>query len=89
MDLKDLRKEIDEIDRELVHTFCKRMQIAAQIADYKKEHGLPVSHPGREQEVLEKVTAMAGEELQEYVQNLYGELFRLSKDYQTRRSEEK
>lgn len=37
MDLKELRLEIDKIDDELVKLFCQRMEVAAQIADYKKE----------------------------------------------------
>ena len=83
MDLEELRNEIDAIDRELVCLFCKRMETAAKIADYKKEHNLPISHPGREQEVLETVSALSGTELGEYVQSLYAELFNLSKRYQT------
>ena len=42
MDLKELRSEIDVIDDELVRLFGKRMDIAAQIADYKKENNLPI-----------------------------------------------
>ena len=42
MELKDLRTEIDKIDDELVRLFGARMEIAAQIADYKKEHNLPI-----------------------------------------------
>ena len=48
MDLQELRSQIDEIDDELVALFGKRMDVAAQIADYKKEHNLPIYHPARE-----------------------------------------
>ena len=37
MDLKELRGQIDEIDDQLVKLFCQRMDIAAQVAQYKKE----------------------------------------------------
>ena len=37
MELKELRTEIDKIDDELVRLFGARMEIAAKIADYKKE----------------------------------------------------
>lgn len=47
MDLKELRAQIDDIDDELVKLFCKRMDIAAQVADYKKENGLPIFVPAR------------------------------------------
>ena len=42
MDLKELRVEIDKIDDALVRLFCERMAVAARIADYKKEQGLPL-----------------------------------------------
>ena len=37
MDLLELRREIDHLDEELVSLFSQRMEIAARIADYKKE----------------------------------------------------
>ena len=53
MDLTELRGQIDAIDDELVRLFRARMDIAAQVADYKKERGLPIFDGAREQEVLE------------------------------------
>ena len=50
MDLNELRLEIDKIDDELVSLFGQRMDIAARIADYKKENGLPILVPSRERE---------------------------------------
>ena len=35
MEIKALREQIDAIDEELVHLFVKRMNISAQVADYK------------------------------------------------------
>ena len=43
MELKELRTEIDKIDDELVRLFGARMEVAAQIADYKKENDLPTT----------------------------------------------
>ena len=43
MELEHLRQQIDRIDDELVALFVRRMEIAAQIADYKKQNGLPVN----------------------------------------------
>ncbi len=36
----DYRARIDQIDRQLVELFAQRMNTAAGIAAYKKEHGL-------------------------------------------------
>ena len=48
MELSDYRVQIDRIDRQLVELFAQRMETAAGIAAYKKEHGLPVLDPIRE-----------------------------------------
>ena len=45
MELSDYRARIDQIDRQLVELFAQRMNTAAGIAAYKKEHGLPVRKP--------------------------------------------
>ena len=50
MELSDYRARIDQIDRQLVELFAQRMNTAAGIAAYKKEHGLPVLDPVRERE---------------------------------------
>ena len=55
MDLNTLREQIDTIDEQLVQLFCKRMKIAAEVADYKKERKLPIYVPVREREILQSV----------------------------------
>ena len=45
MDLTELRGQIDEIDDEIIKLFCRRMDIAAQVADYKKANNLPEGLP--------------------------------------------
>ena len=55
MDINELRGQIDTIDDELVKLFAKRMDVAAQIAEYKKEHNLPILVPAREREKLKDV----------------------------------
>ena len=58
MELKDLRKEIDKIDDELVKLFTQRMEVSAQIAGYKKEKSLPIFVPAREREKLADVPGL-------------------------------
>ena len=87
MDLTQLREEIDQIDSELVRLFCQRMDIAAKVADYKKEHNLPIAHPGREREILKKVANLAGTELEDYTRVLYSVIFELSRGYQRKRND--
>ena len=55
MGIEDLRAKIDEIDKEVVELFNKRMQVSAEIAKDKKETGKAVFDPARERELLAKV----------------------------------
>ena len=89
MELSQLRSQIDEIDDELVKLFGKRMNVAAQIADYKKENKLPILVPAREREKLADVAEKAGPEMANYTRVLYSMLFELSRSYQSKRNDEK
>lgn len=86
MELSDIRKEIDSIDDQLVKLFCQRMSLSAQVADYKKEHDMPIYVPAREREILQSVADKAGPEMAEYAKTLYGILFELSRNYQKKRN---
>lgn len=86
MDLNELRQEIDKIDQELVQLFTARMDIAAKVADYKRENNLPIFHPGRERAILQKVAELAGPEMGNYTRVLYSMLFELSRSYQSKRN---
>lgn len=86
MELKDLRNQIDDIDNELVRLFVKRMEVSAQIADYKKEHNLPIHVPAREREILQDVAEKAGAGLENYSRVLYSMIFELSRSYQRKRN---
>ena len=57
MDIQELRGQIDQIDDQLVSLFAQRMDIAAQIADYKKQNNMPIFVPAREREKLMDVAA--------------------------------
>ena len=84
MDLKDLRNDIDAIDDQLVKLFAQRMEISAQIADYKKEKSLPIFVPAREREKLADVAEKAGPDMANYTRVLYSMLFELSRSYQSK-----
>ena len=86
MDLTEIRQEIDKIDDQLVHLFCERMNLSAQVADYKKEHNLPIFVPGRERAILQSVAEKAGPEMDNYTRVLYSMLFELSRSYQSKRN---
>lgn len=84
MELNELRIEIDKIDDELIRLFGARMDIAAKIADYKRENNLPILVPERERQKLQDVSAKAGPEMANYTRALYSMLFELSRSYQSK-----
>jgi chorismate mutase/prephenate dehydratase len=82
MDLQDYRTQIDKVDDELLLLFKERMGIAGQIAQYKKEHGLPVLDAAREREKLAGIGEKAGGDIRSYAHILYTTLFELSRAHQ-------
>ena len=85
MDLTDYRKQIDEIDQQLVQLFVRRMQVCGDIADWKQANGKKVLDAGRERDKLQSVCAQVPPELQNYTSVLYSSIFELSRSYQSRR----
>lgn len=88
MDIQELRQKIDAIDEEMVRLFVARMDVAAQVAEYKKARDLPIMVPAREQEKLEDVARKAGPEMAEYTKALYKAIMELSRQYQKALNEE-
>lgn len=88
MSLEELRKELDEVDKILEEQFIKRMEIVADVADFKKANGLPTLDSGREQVVLDKHGTSAGPLYEPYVRDYFTQLMRISKDYQNARRNE-
>ena len=50
MELKDYRQELDGSTGELVRLFCRRMEIAGEIGDYKGDPRLPILDAARGEE---------------------------------------
>lgn len=82
MDLNNIRTQIDSLDAELVELFLKRMNLCKEVAQYKKEHGLQIFVPAREEAVLSRIDALSDEEMSPYTQELFRKIMELSKQYQ-------
>ena len=82
MDLMELREQINEIDREMLDLFLRRMQVSSNVAEYKRQNGLPVLDAARERELLANIAGQAGEDLDEYAIVLYSTILSLSRSYQ-------
>ena len=80
--LEDTRKEIDEIDARLLELFCRRMELAADVAAYKSRHGLPTLWPEREKEILDRAGEQAGPVFSPYARRFFNGVMGLSREYQ-------
>ena len=82
-ELTKIRQEIDKIDNQLVELFSKRMQCAAEVAEYKRGTGKAIYDPVREQEKLEVLTK--GEEnpfMRKVTEEIFQHLMSVSRRYQ-------
>ena len=79
-DLVSLREEINQITKEMVNLFEKRLDVSKKIALYKKVNDLPIFQPEREKEVIEKYTQDA--KYHELTEKFLVDLMALSKELQ-------
>ncbi|MUW15647.1 chorismate mutase [Halorubrum sp. CBA1125] len=75
MSLEELRREIEDIDREIVELIARRTYVADTVAAVKAEQDLPTTDEGQEERVMER----AGENAERFDvdANLVKAIFRL------------
>lgn len=81
MNLEDIRTKIDAIDKDLIRLLKARMDCSLEVANIKRAAGLPIYHPVREQEILNRVKD-AGGEYGSYLTELYSLLMACSRELQ-------
>ena len=82
-ELDTLRGAIDEVDRQIVTLFERRMEITQSVGEYKKRVGMPVLDPKRERDVLQKkIDWLHNPELKTDVTTLYETIMALSRKKQ-------
>ena len=52
--IHELRKQIDELDNQLMELLAKRMRVCREIGQYKREHNMTVLQASRYNEILSK-----------------------------------
>ncbi len=81
-ELEKCRQKIDEIDAQMAKLFEERMQVCADVADYKKEHGLPIYDEKRENAILASKAGVMEGELQPYYIDFVKDVMKTSRRYQ-------
>lgn len=83
--LEEARREINEVDAQMAELFVRRMRAAEKVAQYKKEHALPVLDATREEQVVQTNAKLVEDEtLREYYINFIRNNMAVSRSYQER-----
>jgi len=83
--LEEARKIINEVDAQMAELFVQRMRAAELVYEHKKEFGLPILDPKREDAVIEKNSALIEDEvLKGYYIDYLRHLMSVSRAYQYR-----
>lgn len=86
--LNAAREKINRLDDEIAELFVRRMEAAAEIAEYKKQHGLPILDPVREEQIVMKSAGrVESEELRPYYINFVRDTMKISRAYQSKLNE--
>ena len=82
MDLKEIRKSIDDTDKKIALLLQKRMTLSKTVADYKIQNNITVHNEMREREVLENINHHVGSDYGKYIKPVYNSIMEASKAYQ-------
>ncbi len=82
MNLEETRKEIDEINKEMLRLFQRRMDCAISVAEYKKENGMAIFDSNRENLIIEKMSSLAEDKYKPYTVDFFRNLMAISRDWQ-------
>ena len=83
LNLQEIRKQLDGIDREIVELFEKRMKLSGQVARFKLGTGKPVYDREREQQKIEAVTGMVQDGFfKQAVRELFTQMMTISRHFQ-------
>ncbi len=81
--LEEARSIINDVDKEMILLFKKRMNASKMVAEYKKENNLNVLDSSRESFIIEKNTKLLDDkELEKYYLTFFAGVLKSSKDYQ-------
>jgi len=79
-----LRREIDEIDEQLVMLFEKRMELVRKIGDIKRQKGMEITDSQREEYVIKKALEKLNDKgLSEELEMFFRNLISISKKIQS------
>jgi chorismate mutase/prephenate dehydratase len=81
--LEGYREEIDSIDGQMLSLLSRRQEVASSVGQIKKERGLEVFDPSREEEIMRRLTSASHGALSgEAIKHIYNEIISASRSVQ-------
>ena len=78
--LDEVRVEIEEIDKEMIKLFERRMNCSKEVILYKLANNLPILDSAREALLIEKNSKLVSEDLRKYYVEFLKGVIEVSKD---------
>ncbi|MBC8256684.1 MAG: chorismate mutase [Candidatus Marinimicrobia bacterium] len=79
----ELREQIDQLDEEIILLLKERMGVSKEVGKLKEKLDIPVEDKGREQEIIDRLTQQAGQNLsEEQLIRIFTAVFKSSKQIQ-------
>lgn len=78
-ELSELRRDINEIDSEIVQLLCERFDTVLELAEIKRALGSPLENKERESEVLNSLTQTSPKEYASHVDAVFHKVISASK----------
>ncbi len=80
--MDDLREKIDELDRKILELIAERFRVVREIAEYKKQHNLPIEDKEREEAIREKYMEFSDRIPEEFLVEFWDTMMYYSKKVQ-------
>lgn len=92
MDLDQLRLRLDAIDGQVLALLSERAGVVLDIGDYKRQHGLPIHVPERENNVVKRLQTdnpgpLHGDAIERIYRTIIEEMRRLEEEHVDRPGE--
>jgi chorismate mutase-like protein len=88
MGLNQLRERLDVIDDQMVALLSERAQVIMQVADFKRQHHLPIYVPAREESIIERLRTtnpgpLSGDAIERIYRTIIEEMRKLEREQVT------
>lgn len=81
--LEEAREIVNEVDKEMISLFIKRMAAIKMIAEYKDENNIPILDSSREDLIISKnLDLLSNKQLEKYYLEFFQGVLKSSKEFQ-------